>query len=70
MVRRKHNNLFNKGDLTNCNNWRRITLLPIPNKLFRKILIDKVKAAIDNKLRKEMQVLEKDHRIELFRPHI
>lgn len=42
-----------KGDLTNCNNWRGITLLSIPSKVFCKILISRIKTAIDRTLRQE-----------------
>ena len=42
-----------KGDLSNCNNWRGITLLSIPSKAFSRILIDRIKTAVDKRLRKE-----------------
>lgn len=42
-----------KGDLTNCNNWRGITLLSIPYKNFSKVIIVRVKTAVDSKLREE-----------------
>lgn len=42
-----------KGDLTNCNNWRGITLLSIPSKNFSKILIDRIKTSADDHLRQE-----------------
>lgn len=42
-----------KGDLQNCDNWRGITLLSVPGKVFCKILLDRVSEAIDTKLRKE-----------------
>lgn len=42
-----------KGDLSNCNNWRGITLLSIPSKVFCRILLKRVDRAIDHKLREE-----------------
>ena len=40
-----------KGDLSNCNNWRGITLLSIPGKVFCSVLLERIKKEIDNKLR-------------------
>lgn len=45
--------LQKKGDLSNCNNWRGITLLSIPSKVFCRILLKRVDRAIDHKLREE-----------------
>ena len=42
-----------KGDLGNCENWRGITLLSIPSKVFYKILLSRIDTAIDGKLRPE-----------------
>ena len=42
-----------KGDLTDCNNWRGITLLSVPSKILAKIIIQRISNAVDNKLRKE-----------------
>ena len=42
-----------KGDLTNCNNWRGITLLSIPSKIFCKILINRIRETVDTQLRSE-----------------
>lgn len=42
-----------KGDLKNCDNWRGITLLSIPSKVFCRILLNRFDSAIDVKLRKE-----------------
>ena len=41
------------GDLTNCNNWRGITLLSIPSKVFCIILISRIIESVDKKLRQE-----------------
>ena len=45
--------IIKKGDLTNRNNWRGITLLSIPSKIFCKILVNRMKTAIDTILQKE-----------------
>lgn len=42
-----------KRDLTNCNNWRGITLLSIPSKILSRIKIDRIKTAVDAKIRQE-----------------
>jgi len=42
-----------KGELGNCNNWRGITLLSIPSKVFCRILLDRIDQAIDERLRQE-----------------
>ena len=49
--------MLKKGDLTNCNIWRGIAFSP--SKIFTKILIDRFKTAIDNKIRKEQAELRK-----------
>lgn len=40
-----------KGDRTKCENWRGITLLSIASKVLTRILLERLKAAIDKKLR-------------------
>ena len=42
-----------KGDLTDCNNWRGITLLSVPGKVFCSIILGRIRKAIDEKLREE-----------------
>ena len=36
-----------KGDLSNCSNYRGITLLPVPGKVFSRILLNRMKDAVD-----------------------
>ena len=36
-----------------CNNWRRVTLLPVISKTFCKMLLERIKKGVDKKLRKE-----------------
>ena len=45
--------LAKKGDLQICDNWRGITLLSVPSKVFCKILLGRIDEVIDNKLREE-----------------
>ena len=42
-----------KGDLGNCDNWRGITLLSVPSKIFCRILLKRIENAIDSTLREE-----------------
>jgi hypothetical protein len=42
-----------KGDVTNCNNWRGITLLSIPSKVFTRIILNRIRDLIDTCLRTE-----------------
>ncbi|KAK3760073.1 hypothetical protein RRG08_064743 [Elysia crispata] len=42
-----------KGTLSDCNNWRGITLLSIPSKVLAKIVINHISSAVDGKLREE-----------------
>ncbi|BFY97740.1 hypothetical protein BsWGS_00780 [Bradybaena similaris] len=52
--------LTKKGDLTDCNNWRGITLLSIPSKMFCSMLLERLKKSVDEILREEQAG---------FRPH-
>jgi len=47
------------GDLTNCNNWRGITLLFIPSEVFCIVVISRITEAVDKKLRQEQAGLRK-----------
>ena len=42
-----------KGDLSECGNWRGITLLSVPGKIFASVVLDRIKKAVDNVLRQE-----------------
>ncbi|XP_073671663.1 uncharacterized protein [Paramisgurnus dabryanus] len=42
-----------KGNLSDCNNWRGITLLSIPSKILAKVIISRLSSAVDSTLRKE-----------------
>ena len=42
-----------KGDLSNCDNWRGITLLSVPGKTLCKVILKRLETVIDLKLREE-----------------
>ena len=42
-----------KGDLTECGNLRGITLTSVPSKVFGRVLIDRIRDGVNNKLRDE-----------------
>jgi hypothetical protein len=42
-----------KGDITNCNNWRGITLMSVPSKVLSRIILNRIKESVEEKLRKE-----------------
>ena len=49
-----------KGDLGNCNNYRGITLLSIPGKIFNRIILNRIKDTVDNSLRDEQAGFRKN----------
>jgi Reverse transcriptase (RNA-dependent DNA polymerase) len=42
-----------KGDLSNCNNWRGISLLSVPSKVLAKVILNRINAKLDESIRKE-----------------
>ena len=42
-----------KGDLSSCNNWQGIMLLSIPSKILTRIILERLKKALDETLREE-----------------
>ena len=42
-----------KGDLSDCNNWRGMTLLSVPEKILCSILLNRIRLAVDHVLREE-----------------
>jgi len=36
-----------KGDTTNCDNWRGITLLSVPSKVLTRVLLNRIKEHVD-----------------------
>ena len=49
-----------KGDLGLCKNWRGIMLLSVPSKVLTRIILERLKDAIDKKLRPEQAGFRKD----------
>ena len=42
-----------KSDTANCDNWRGITLLSIPSNIFTRILLNRIRELVNQRLRKE-----------------
>ena len=42
-----------KGDLSDCGNWRGITLLSVPGKVFSRVLLNRMQDAVDRLLRQQ-----------------
>ena len=53
-------NLPKKGDLSSCNNWRGIMLLSIPCKILTRIILERIKKALDETLREEQAGFRQD----------
>ncbi|CAI2732166.1 unnamed protein product [Schistosoma spindalis] len=49
-----------KGDLRKCENYRGITLLSIPSKVFNRVLLNRMKDAVDAQLRDQQAGFRKD----------
>ncbi|XP_073668552.1 uncharacterized protein [Paramisgurnus dabryanus] len=49
-----------KGDLSSCSNYRGITLLSIPSKVFSRVLLNRMREAIDTQLRDQQAGFRKD----------
>ncbi|VDO58006.1 unnamed protein product [Schistosoma margrebowiei] len=49
-----------KGDLSECENYRDITLLSIPGKVFSRVLLNRMKNAVDAQLRDQQAGFRKD----------
>ena len=45
--------IHKKGPLSDCNNWRGVTLLSTPSKILAKIIIQQISSAVDQQLRQE-----------------
>jgi hypothetical protein len=39
-----------KGDIANCDNWRGITLLSVPSKVFTRVLLNRIKEHVNLRL--------------------
>ncbi|KAH9582971.1 hypothetical protein MS3_00007546 [Schistosoma haematobium] len=49
-----------KGDFSNCGNYRGITLLSIPVKVYNRVLLNRIKNCVDAQLRDQQAGLRKD----------
>ncbi|CAH8471399.1 unnamed protein product [Schistosoma rodhaini] len=49
-----------KGDLSKCDNYRGITLLSIPGKVFNRVLLNRMKDSVDAQLRDQQAGFRKD----------
>ena len=49
-----------KGDCSECQNWRGIQLLSVPSKIFTRIILERIKEAVDNTVRKEQAGFRKN----------
>jgi len=60
-----------KGSLKDCNNWRGLTLLSIPGKVFSRVLLNRLQDAVDCTLRDELAGFRKgrSHTEQLFTLH-
>ena len=45
--------------LSNCDNWRGITLLSMPNKIFCRVLLNRIEGTIDVNLRRTSRIPER-----------
>ncbi|VDP51588.1 unnamed protein product [Schistosoma curassoni] len=52
--------ILKKGDLNKCENYRRITLLSIPGKVFNRVLLNRTKDSVDAQLRDRQAGLSND----------
>lgn len=49
-----------KGDLTRCDNWRGITLLSVPSKVFTRVILNRIKGVVEGSIRKEQHGFRKN----------
>jgi len=52
--------LTKKGDLSRCGNWRGIMLLSIPSKVLTRVILNRMRVAVDEALRDEQAGFRKD----------
>jgi len=48
-----------KRDLSNCNNWRGVTLLSIPSKILTRIILNRIQNTVEQHLREEQNGFRK-----------
>ena len=47
--------LRKKGDLRKCSNWREVTLLTVTSKILGRVIVNRIKSAVDGTRRKEQE---------------
>ena len=52
--------ILKKGTLSNCNNWRSITLLSVPSKILAKIMMKRISNAVDSGMSEEQAGFRKE----------
>ena len=52
-----------KGDLSYCKNWRGIMLLSMASKVFCRVILERIKTALDEKLREEQAGFRAESRV-------
>ena len=50
-----------KGDLIECGYWRGFTLTAVPSKVFGRVIINRIRDGVENKLRKEQAGFRRGH---------
>ena len=50
-----------KGDTANCDNWQGITLLPVPSKVFTRVLLNRIKEHVNQRIRREQAGFRLNH---------
>ena len=55
-----------KGDIRLCKNWKGIVLLSIPSKVFSRSILERLKHALDHKLRCEQVGFRKDNLVPII----
>ena len=59
-----------KGDLENCNNWRGVTLLSVPSKVLGRVIIVRIRDALDKKTEERTSRFQKGERMYAANFHI
>jgi hypothetical protein len=60
-----------KGDITQCNNWRGLTLLSVRSKVLNRFVLSRIKSVIEKPLQKEHASFQSnrscvDHRTKMW----
>lgn len=47
-----NNQIIKKGDISDCKNWRGVTLLSVPSKIVSRIILNHIKDSVESQLGK------------------